>query len=228
LINCEICTREFSSTYPIEHPITHKETEVCHRCGNAINNFIKLYQYLELIIDKVVRESYKYMILDLFKREARLPSGEVSVGLIEAPAGRRNHHAYSGGLLSHIIQMIEICFTIYHYKSYPYHGVIDKGDIVIGCLIHDLHKAIGTFVRDFEKKTPPFRYSSSVNKKMMPDDINSISILSDYKISPKIEHINAIIGAEGHYSMNFKEVERGKLAALISMADTYSSIILKK
>jgi len=223
---CSICKREFS--FLVENECEYLGQgilAVCNRCSNAMENLRKLLAYLEFIEDIEIRNKYSKMILSLINDNTN-SSGERTVGLLEAPAGRKNHHAYSGGLLSHIIQMIEICFTIYHYKIFPFHGVLNKGDIVIGCVIHDLHKAYQTFVKDLRIGYPPFRYAKENNR--IPNDFQSIHICSKFGIHLTEYQTNAIIGAEGHFASLYHEIEISKLAALINMADVYSSKILKK
>ena len=223
---CDICEREFNFLLDIECDLlSNRPLKSCNRCNNAISNFYKLMKYLEYIEDKELMLKFKNMLISLIPGTVN-KSGERTVGILEAPAGRKKHHAYSGGLLSHIIQMIEISFTIYHYKTYPFHNVLNKGDIVIGCIIHDLYKARECFIKDNRRGYPPFRYAKENTR--IPNDIQSMHICSKFGIHLTEYYLNAILVAEGPFSPLWNKLETSKLAALINMADVYSSQILKK
>ncbi len=56
-------------------------------------------------------------------------------GFVKAPAGIRVHHAYIGGLLEHVVQMLEIADRI--LALYPQ---IDRDLVILGIFIHDSGK----------------------------------------------------------------------------------------
>lgn len=51
------------------------------------------------------------------------------------PAARRYHHGYVGGLLEHVLSMVEVAKTI--HKSYP---SLDLDIMKAGCILHDIGK----------------------------------------------------------------------------------------
>jgi 3'-5' exoribonuclease len=55
--------------------------------------------------------------------------------LTRCPAGVKNHHAYVGGLLEHIVNLMEVATRI--VGCYP---AIDRDLLVMGCFVHDLGK----------------------------------------------------------------------------------------
>ncbi|MFM1801107.1 MAG: 3-5 exoribonuclease YhaM [Planctomycetota bacterium] len=55
--------------------------------------------------------------------------------LMAAPAGIKNHHAYHGGLLEHIVTLLRISEPIL-----PMYPIVDPDLIVVGILLHDLGK----------------------------------------------------------------------------------------
>jgi 3'-5' exoribonuclease len=58
-------------------------------------------------------------------------------GLRLAPAGVKTHHAYPGGLLEHIVSLMELAVMVAnHYPD------IDRDLLVAGALVHDLGKLI--------------------------------------------------------------------------------------
>jgi 3'-5' exoribonuclease len=56
-------------------------------------------------------------------------------GLRSAPAGVKNHHAYHGGLLEHVVSLMEICHLV--APKYPN---LDADILIIGAFLHDVGK----------------------------------------------------------------------------------------
>lgn len=52
-----------------------------------------------------------------------------------APAGMKNHHAYQGGLLEHVLSLMELVLVIA-----PRYPQLDKEKLLIGVLLHDAAK----------------------------------------------------------------------------------------
>jgi 3'-5' exoribonuclease len=52
-----------------------------------------------------------------------------------APAGIKNHHAYQGGLLEHVVNLMEVVLRIS-----PCYGQIDRNLLLVGAFLHDLGK----------------------------------------------------------------------------------------
>lgn len=60
--------------------------------------------------------------------------------LLQAPAAMKNHHAYRGGLLEHVVSMARLGLRICaHYQDY-YPGLVNADLVVAGCILHDLAK----------------------------------------------------------------------------------------
>jgi 3'-5' exoribonuclease len=55
--------------------------------------------------------------------------------LMAAPAGIKNHHAYHGGLLEHIVTLMQVSERIL-----PFYPVVDHDILIVGLLLHDLGK----------------------------------------------------------------------------------------
>lgn len=225
---CNICKRDYPSLFVTNTSQLFVEADMnlCNRCRDAIKNAEKLMKYFKYIKDENLRDQYINLFKGLCLTGTDKIKGDECVRMLEAPAGRRRHHSYSGGLLTHIIQMIEIAFIIYGQNTMPFQRVLNKGDIVIGCFIHDLHKAINTFVRDDNNAQCPFRYT--YENKYLSADMQSIKILMDAGIKLTEDQLNCLIMAEGGWSDLANKLELSKLAVLIHMADLYSSQILKK
>jgi 3'-5' exoribonuclease len=56
-------------------------------------------------------------------------------GFCRAPAGIKNHHAYIGGLLEHVVQMLEVAERIC-----PLYPELDRDLLVAGIFLHDIGK----------------------------------------------------------------------------------------
>jgi 3'-5' exoribonuclease len=55
--------------------------------------------------------------------------------LTMAPAGTKNHHAYHGGLLEHVVNLMEVVLAIS-----PYYPQINRDLLLMGAFLHDLGK----------------------------------------------------------------------------------------
>jgi len=55
--------------------------------------------------------------------------------LSRAPAGIKHHHAYHGGLLEHIVNMMDVAMAIC-----PFYPQIDRDQLIMGCFLHDMGK----------------------------------------------------------------------------------------
>lgn len=67
--------------------------------------------------------------------ECFLVNEELMAGLRSAPAGIKNHHAYHGGLLEHVLSLMEVAALV----GPRYQGV-DVDVLVMGAFIHDIGK----------------------------------------------------------------------------------------
>jgi len=56
-------------------------------------------------------------------------------GLRTAPAGVKNHHAYHGGLLEHIVSLMEVCHLVA-----PRYPDLDADILLFGAFVHDMGK----------------------------------------------------------------------------------------
>ncbi len=55
--------------------------------------------------------------------------------LSRAPAGIKNHHAYHGGLLEHIVNLMELCNVVA-----PHYTDLDAEQLLFGAFMHDMGK----------------------------------------------------------------------------------------
>jgi 3'-5' exoribonuclease len=64
------------------------------------------------------------------------PKTETGQWFRQAPAAKRNHHAYVGGLLEHTISVARLCDSMARH----YGPVIDRDLLITGALVHDIGK----------------------------------------------------------------------------------------
>jgi 3'-5' exoribonuclease len=67
--------------------------------------------------------------------ECFLVSEEIMAGLRAAPAGIKNHHAYHGGLLEHVLSLMEVAALVG-----PHYQGVDVDVLLMGAFIHDIGK----------------------------------------------------------------------------------------
>ncbi len=67
--------------------------------------------------------------------ECFLIDEEVMRKIRSAPAGVKNHHAYRGGLLEHMLSLMEICLVVG-----PRYDCVDTEVLVFGAFLHDIGK----------------------------------------------------------------------------------------
>ncbi len=67
--------------------------------------------------------------------EVYLMDGDFTRGLCQAPAGVRVHHAYIGGLLEHLVSMMDVAERIL-----PLYPDVDRDLLIVGIFLHDSGK----------------------------------------------------------------------------------------
>lgn len=67
--------------------------------------------------------------------EVYLMDGDFTRGLCQAPAGVRVHHAYIGGLLEHLVCMMDVAERIV-----PLYPEVDRDLLIVGIFLHDSGK----------------------------------------------------------------------------------------
>ncbi len=81
----------------------------------------------------------------------KLFRGEVLEQFCQAPAAKKMHHAYIGGLLEHTLSVAGMAEkTAAHYPG------LDRDMLVCGALVHDIAK-----IREFHYNSLPFAYTDS-------------------------------------------------------------------
>lgn len=89
----------------------------------------ELWAQLLALLAEVQNETLKRLALHLTSDET------IAAGLRKAPAGIKTHHAYPGGLLEHIVSLMQLANVVAsHYPK------LDRDLLVIGAFVHDIGK----------------------------------------------------------------------------------------
>ncbi len=110
-----------SQQYSLEDFImrTKEDIDVMLSYISNINSSLK-DKYLKMLLDDFLTDEY---FLNNFKA---------------APAAVHYHHAYSGGLLEHSLNVAKVCETL--YKLYP--KKLNRDLMMVGAILHDIGKII--------------------------------------------------------------------------------------
>lgn len=193
-------------------------------------------QKLLSIVDTFRTQRIDYMaMLTHLTPDYPVGDGRVFLGLRRAPAAKYHHHAREGGLVQHMLEMWHLWVLIKgRYEPLSESPCLSDELVMKSILNHDLHKAFCTYVLVSED---PWKadYMPMTDKdrldKLLPQDMKSLSILSDHGIALSPELISALVWSEGGWSTAAKigdRVERPPLAVLAYLLDEFSGNVLDR
>jgi len=102
----------------------------------------EMVQELENVLNNIGDQHLQRLLRIIFQ-------GETLDKFHRAPAAKKMHHAYIGGLLEHTLSIIGMA-----YKAAEHYPIIDRDMLVAGALLHDLAK-----IEEFDFTRPPFGYT---------------------------------------------------------------------
>jgi len=102
----------------------------------------EMQQELSLLIDAVADRGLQQLLKILF-------SGTLLEQFSTAPAAKKMHHAYIGGLLEHTLSVTGMAV-----KAADHYPGLDRDMLVAGALVHDIAKT-----KEFSYKSLPFDYT---------------------------------------------------------------------
>ena len=111
---------------------------------DVIDNQLEKH-YLKLcdIVSKTLKDDENEIeyrnLLTRYRLDKTHSDGTVFLGLERAPASREHHHAYIGGLVVHLLEMISF------YRTLKSSFSVREVDVIKGIINHDLHKAYCTY-----------------------------------------------------------------------------------
>ncbi len=150
------------------------------------------------------------------------------VGLIKAPAASGHHHDYTGGLVIHMLQMLEHWNLVssYYPQIYKSEGFdLDDQTALRAVLHHNLHKAFMTFVWDAKKCS--YRYGQNPHVNSLSTDAQSLWLLNRHQIplSPHLMSIHSV--AEGGWSKNPGK-DSSVMAKICYLLDEFSGNVIER
>ncbi len=80
-------------------------------------------------VSKFESESLRRLVLSF------LDDPEIGPAFREAPAAKRLHHAWLGGLLEHVLSLVRVCLA-----TAPFYPEVDPDLLVTGAILHDIGK----------------------------------------------------------------------------------------
>lgn len=124
--------------------------------------------------------------------------GLVFAGLENAPAAKRNHHAYKGGLVAHYLEMWQIfCSMRLSCGLSVGQGYINDERILKGIILHDLHKCWREFTYT---KEGGFEYSKHPFLGLLRNDQRSAYLASHFGWELDPIQLNALYNSEGGWA----------------------------
>lgn len=113
---------------------------------------------------------------------AFLDDPAIGTAFLEAPAAKRLHHAWIGGLLEHVLSLVRVCLA-----TAPFYPEVDPDLLVTGAILHDIGK-----VRELS-------WRSSFDYTLEGQLIGHISIAMSM-LHEKIAQLNAAAAAQAELS----------------------------
>ena len=130
-----------------------------------------------------------------------------------APAAKRLHHAWLGGLLEHVLTLVRVCLA-----AVPFYPEVDPDLLVTGAILHDVGK-----VRELEWKSS-FSYSLegqmighiSIAQGMLREKVQALAPFPE-KLRVLVEHM--ILSHHGKYEFGSPKLPMTPEAILLSALD---------
>jgi 3'-5' exoribonuclease len=130
-----------------------------------------------------------------------------------APAAKRLHHAWLGGLLEHVLTLVRVCLA-----NMPFYPEVDADLLVTGAILHDIGK-----VKELEWKSS-FSYTLegqmighiSIAQGMLREKVREIAPFPE-KLRVLVEHM--ILSHHGKYEFGSPKLPMTPEAILLSALD---------
>jgi len=142
-----------------------------------------------------------------------LDDEKVGPAFQSAPAAKRLHHAWLGGLLEHVVTLVRVCLA-----AVPFYPEVDADLLVTGAILHDIGK-----VRELEWKSS-FSYTLegqmighiSIAQGMLREKVQALSPFPE-KLRVLVEHM--ILSHHGKYEFGSPKLPMTPEAILLSALD---------
>ncbi|NBX30266.1 HD domain-containing protein [bacterium] len=91
----------------------------------------RLWAELRSLTDTIRSAPLRALVAEL------LGDGELAAAFCRCPAGVKHHHAYAGGLLDHVVNLLRLADRIA-----PLYPALDRDLLLVGVLVHDVGKTV--------------------------------------------------------------------------------------
>jgi 3'-5' exoribonuclease len=144
---------------------------------------------------------------------AFLDDEQIGPAFKAAPAAKRLHHAWLGGLLEHVLTLVRVCLA-----TVPFYPEVDPDLLVTGAILHDIGK-----VRELEWKSS-FSYTLegqmighiSIAQGMLREKVQALAPFPE-KLRVLVEHM--ILSHHGKYEFGSPKLPMTPEALLLSALD---------
>jgi 3'-5' exoribonuclease len=144
---------------------------------------------------------------------AFLDDAQIGPAFKSAPAAKRLHHAWLGGLLEHVVTLVRVCLA-----AVPFYPEVDADLLVTGAILHDVGK-----VRELEWKSS-FSYTLegqmighiSIAQGMLREKVLALAPFPE-KLAMLVEHM--ILSHHGKYEFGSPKLPMTAEALLLSALD---------
>src|SRR5580704_103747 len=144
---------------------------------------------------------------------AFLDDPQIAEAYKTAPAAKRLHHAWIGGLLEHVVTLVRVCRA-----TVPFYPEVDPDLLVTGAILHDIGK-----IRELSWKSS-FGYTLegqmighiSIAQRMLHEKVLSLAPFPE-KLSMLVEHL--ILSHHGKYEFGSPKLPMTPEAILLSALD---------
>lgn len=157
-------------------------------------------------------------VLEFYRPDLIDNSGVHVLGFETAPAGKSIHHAYEGGLVEHILEMLE------HVDMFCERWPFSRRNLYLGCILHDFHKGFC----HYKKTDTGIDYYTHYYTRMLTPNQKTLAMIGGGVPLAPLYHVdsdvlNIIFNSEGGWAENpSKEVSVE--AKLVYLADELSVI----
>lgn len=118
------------------------QIELAHFMPSSKRPIEEMAKELDEVISAIQDVSLRQLLLEVFQ-------GETREQFLHAPAAKKMHHAYIGGLAEHTLSIVGMA-----QKTADHYSMLDKDMLVAGALLHDIAK-----IREFDYSSPAFQYT---------------------------------------------------------------------
>ena len=177
-------------------------------------NFNKLKSFVVYALGEEEGAAWGLLLESLKDDGVCSEDGRSWLGLRDAPAGKFQHHAYLGGLVVHLLEMLELAEPIIELVAYSctstlitrvespqksFEISVGLKDVARVVLLHDLHKAHQTYVHIGEGR---FEYTRNTLNDLVSVNMQSLMLARghglDYLDKPVV--MNALEASEGGWA----------------------------